>query len=229
LALTTEGCIQLCGGGLDKAQLVDPIAALNIVTTWIFPLAIVLGLPFESLHRAKFRKTGAALLNWLGSPQTSLTATIFNFRQIREAHRRSRSRSGDGQQQTWNDVYYVISCLNQFDLSEMDHKKFIETLVYGLFRPVIKGGAKDKTLLTRDLMSGIAHQLRMLRRRGVVPTMASLGTFLVAFIISVFLTFDQSDSATVEPMVLGLLFSWLPILVAFAIVDRNPVSSERSA
>lgn len=202
-----------------------------MVATWIFPLAIAFSLPYESLHRSKFKRTAAAVLNWLGSPQTALTATIFNTLQIREAHRRSRDRNND---KTWNDLYYVISCLNQFDIppSSEANNDFIQVLVYGLFCPVIAAVDYEDTKLTRNLLSVIANQLRMLRRRAVMPTLASLGTFLVAFIFSIVLSFTQvGDNAAVDPLVLvlGLLYGWLPVLVIFTIVDRNPVSSERSA
>jgi hypothetical protein len=197
-----------------------------MVATWIFPLAIVLSLPYESLHRFKFRGTAVAVLNWLGSPQTALTATIFNFRQIREAYRRSKEQDRDP---IWNDVYYVITCLNQFKIPD-DDRTFFQTLVYGLCCPAIANRDDEDAELTRDLLSAMAHQLRMLRRRAVMPTLASLGTFLAAFIFSVVLSFAQvGENTKVDPLVLGLLYSWLPILVIFTIVDRNPVSSQRSA
>ncbi len=90
--------------------------------------------------------------------------------------------------------------------------------------------ASEEVILTREILSELAYQLRMLRRRGVIPTMASLGTFIAAFVISIVLSFaDAGQYATVEPLGLGLLFGWLPVLVIFAIVDRNPVSAGRSS
>ena len=227
LLLTLSGCLNLCSGGNNDAQLPEPVSALSMVATWIFPLAIVLSLPYESLHRFKIRRTAAAVLNWLGSPQTALTATIFNFRQIREAYRKSKEQNRDT---IWIDIYYVITCLNQFEILDERDTKFFQTLVYGLCCPAIADSGEEDANLTRDLLSAMAHQLRMLRRRAVMPTMASLGTFLIAFIFSVVLSFAQvGEDTRVDPLVLGLLYSWLPILVIFAIVDRNPVSSQRSA
>ena len=70
----------------------------------------------------------------------------------------------------------------------------------------------------------------MHRRRGVVPTLANLAVFLLAYIFSIVLAFsDLSESTTVFVLDLALLFSWLPVLVVFAIVDRNPVSSTHQA
>jgi len=110
----------------------------------------------------------------------------------------------------------------------------MRTLIYGLYRTVSSDNEdstdSEEVAMIRELLSELAFQLRMLRRRAVIPTMASLATFLAAFVFSVVLSFaDVGDNATVAPLVLGLLFGWLPVLVIFAIVDRNPVSSLRSA
>jgi hypothetical protein len=228
----STGCLQICANNIDTAQLREPSFALNMVTTWIFPLAIVLSLPYESLHRFKFRRTATAVVNWLGSPQTALGATIFNFRQIRNAHRRSREHINQ-LPKSWNDAYYVLSCLNQFDIpldvEGLIPSYFLEALVYGLFCPVLEDGCEESTQLTTLLLTAIAHQLRMFRRRAVMPTMASLGAFLIAFVFSVVLSFaDVGDHTKVDLLVLGLLFTWLPVLVMFTIVDRNPVSSDRT-
>uniref|UniRef100_A0A0D2XL35 Uncharacterized protein n=1 Tax=Fusarium oxysporum (strain Fo5176) TaxID=660025 RepID=A0A0D2XL35_FUSOF len=85
LAVTYEGCEAICG---NPVATYDAPEALSLAANWIFPLAILLNLPYESLHERKISKTLVAVLNWLGSPQTALTATIFNFRQLRESHRR---------------------------------------------------------------------------------------------------------------------------------------------
>jgi hypothetical protein len=206
-----------------------------MVANWIFPLAIVLSLPYESLKKRRVQKTFIAVLNWLGSPQTALTATIFNFRLIREANRLS-STSVDNSQ-TWTNLYYVVSSMNQFRIKQKDNDReiFFQTLLYALFHPIVSeplgpDNSGEAVIMTKDLLSTVAHQLRMLRRRAVMPTMASLGTFLIAFVFSVVLSFAQvGDYTRVDPLVLGLLFSWLPVLVIFTIVDRNPVSSDRTA
>jgi hypothetical protein len=202
-------------------------------------MAILLNLPYESLHRNKVRKTLKAVTNWLGSPQSALTATLWNVRQIRWCHR--RSKEGDLNSDL-NDAYYMLSCLNQFELGVNLDKEFFRTLVYGLFRPSYSGlmprqsgleeerRLEEEVVLTKQLLSDIAFQLRMLRRRSVIPTLASLGTFLVAFIFSVVLAFGNiGDQTSFLALSVGLLVMWLPLLVIFTIVDRNPVSSERSA
>ncbi|KAM0435839.1 hypothetical protein ACHAPT_002730 [Fusarium lateritium] len=222
LALTYDGCLQICG---SRTDLVSTRSTLEMVTTWIFPLAIVFNLPYDSIHHHKFRRTIKAVLNWAGSPQTALTHTIWNVRQIRHCHRKAKS----GNTLT-KDAFYVLSCLGQFELP--NDPRFYTALVYGLFRPLPQPDAQydlDQHY-TAQLLSMMAFQLRMLRRRGVIPTLASLGTFITAFIFSIVLAFDEeAGNRTGSPLTLGLLYCWLPLLVIFTIIDRNPVSADRSA
>jgi len=204
-----------------------------MITTWIFPLAILFNLPYESLHKKKLRGTIAAVSNWLGSPQTAMTATLFNFDQIRACHREASAAKCD-------DTYYVLSCFNQFELPLSEdgtelHHDFVAVLIYGLFRPLRDGprNSQEENLdieLTSQLLALLASQLRLLRRRGVVPMMLSLLTFLAAAVISIVLAFGElGDGIDVTSLTLGLLYSWVPILVICTIVDRNPVSSERTS
>jgi hypothetical protein len=233
LADVRPGCVELCG---DKTQMNTPESALNMAATWIFPLSILFCLPYESLHTKKWRETMSAVSSWLGSPQTALAATIFNFDQIRICHRQAKRLRRNGA----DDAYYVLSCFNQFQLPKTDggtqgEDPFLETLVYGLFRPLRVGDEIDLPInrdieYTRQLLAALALQLRMLRRRGVIPTLLSLGSFLLAFIFSIVLAFAEVGKAVnVTPLTLGLLYTWLPLLVICSIIDRNPVSSERTA
>jgi hypothetical protein len=191
--------------------------------------------------------------NWLGSPQTALTATIFNFRQIGECQRRvvaavrsgregrvaGKSRRGSGtiHSSTTCDVYFILSCMNQFEMPFTPElrRRFLEVLVYGLFRPLTAESAEEDdgeadAVLLRELAATMAFQLRMLRRRGVIPTLGSLATFLIAFVFSVVLAFDDlGDRTTAHSLGIGLLFGWLPLLIISSIIDRNPVSADRSA
>lgn len=185
-----------------------------------------------------------AVLNWLGSPQMSLTATIFNFRQFREAHRRVLREVNGGTAHLHSAAYFVLCSLNQFDGLRLVAQsqtaqggaparptRALGVLVYGLFRPMSGEQQDDDDVqLTEQLLLALAFELRMLRRRGVIPMLANLGTFLVAFIFSVVLAFAELDNGnTPFPLAFGLLVTWVPLLVVFTIVDRNPVSSERTA
>lgn len=221
------GCLAICG---DHTELRSPRSALEIAATWIFPLSIILNLPYDSFHQRKVRKTFATVLNWIGSPQTALSHTIFNVRQIRQCHRIAKTRSYG----IWNDAFYVLSCLGQFEtpINEAEAAIFYRALTYGLFRPLSPqdGPTSRDQIYAIELLSSIAFQLRMLRRRGVIPTLSSLAVFLIAFIFSIVIAFGEiAESRTGSPLTLGLLFSWLPLLVIFTVIDRNPVSADRTA
>lgn len=51
----------------------------------------------------------------------------------------------------------------------------------------------------------------------------------MAYIFSVVLLFAEvGGESSVDSLILGLLYGWLPILVVFATVDRNHVSANRA-
>jgi hypothetical protein len=209
---------------------------MTIAATWIFPLALLLSLPFESGILA----TLAAISNWLGSPQTSLTATLWNVVQINRCHNVGRSRNAVDDVQIWTDMHYVLSCFNQYSLptrpsGDFD-PDFLRALVYGLLRPVSKVTDANEqrevkeVALTKELLSELAFQLRLQRRRGVLPNFMSLAVFIASFAFSVAQAFtDAGSNYPVLTLTSALLYSWLPMLVIFIIVDRNPNSCERSA
>lgn len=127
---------------------------------------------------------------------------------------------------------HVLTCFSQYEITDISNEH-LTTLFYGLFRTTDThhqtiDGLNDG-LLTRQLLSQLAFQLRILRRRTVIPTLANPATFLVAFVFSVVLSLAElGESSSVDPLILGLLFSWLPVSVIFATVDRNPVSADRA-
>ncbi|KAK0643191.1 hypothetical protein B0T16DRAFT_391758 [Cercophora newfieldiana] len=245
VALTLEGCQELCN---DPIAWYDTPMSIALVSSWIFPLNILLSLPYESLHEGKFHRTIIAVLNWLGSPQTALTATVFNFRQFRQAHRRVFRDINTHRYHLRCAAYFILCSLNQFHIDHLtlngrDERPspMMDTLIYGLFRPLANNPAPDVEI-TDQLLVQLAFQLRMLRRRGVIPMLANLAMFLVAFVFSIVLAFkdlggDEDDgedgrgnsTATPFSLAFGLLLTWLPLLVVFTIVDRNPVSSERTS
>jgi len=231
---------------------------LGIVANWIIPiLALLAALPYDSLHRrndgahwyqGRVMRTIGALLNWIGSPQTALTATLFNIHQIRKCFHATEA-SGEGiagctdLQPLKKDAYYVLCCIGQFKLLEVD-KEFLKVLTYGLFMPICDvtvgeggdaGGIADKAVQRRakewtsELLQVMAFQLRMLRRRGVYPTFISVFLFFIAYAISIALAFaDVGERTTTHSLAFGILISWLPLFVLFALLDRNPVSADRS-
>ena len=231
------------------------------MSNWILPIvALLAALPYDSLHgrgpdtkeswyRGRIFRTLGALCNWLGSPQTALTATLFNIHQMRACLRATRPSgrniAGNGDLERLKmDAYYVLSCLGQFQLNEDPSVPFLEILVYGLFRPFIGIGGEarftpdcpevedrveDAETMTTELLREMAFHLRMLRRRGVYPAIINILVFFIAFAISLVLALgDVGEATTGHVLTLGALFSWLPLLVLFTILDRNPVSADRS-
>ncbi|KAK3684191.1 hypothetical protein B0T22DRAFT_271380 [Podospora appendiculata] len=209
--------------------------------------------PTSKWHQGRVLQTTKTLLNWLGSPPTALTATLHNIHQMRQCKRFVFFKGGTHEMasnaHTKRNAYYVLSCVNQFELPPAPdgaHAALVENLVYGLFRPMEdtrlppprrrqEGTEEDKrrkraALLTRELLEALAFQLRMYRRRGVYLAGINIFIFLGAFAISVGLAFasDLGAWTTAHSLALGLLVSWLPILVMFTILDRNPVSAVRN-
>jgi len=195
-------------------------------------------------------RTIGALINWIGSPQTALTATLFNIHQIRKCFHATVASgegiSGDTEKQpAKKNAYYILSCIGQFKLQDVD-PKFLEILTYGLFRPLcdvtvgedgsttgILCEANDRKAKaeqwTSELLRSMAFQLRMLRRRGVYPTFLSVLLFFIAYAISIALAFaDVGERTTTHSLAFGILISWLPLFVLFSLLDRNPVSADRS-
>lgn len=128
----------------------------------------------------------------------------------------------------------MLTCVNQYEDLKLEEngtsQPMLDLLVYGLFRPMSDDGSED-VQLTRQLTLSLAFALRMLRRRGVIPMLANLAVFLVAFVFSLVLTFHDlggGDGSFSFSLAFGLLMTWLPLLVVFSIVDRNPVSSARA-
>ncbi|KAK5655566.1 hypothetical protein OQA88_5497 [Cercophora sp. LCS_1] len=217
--------VELC----NNLELNPLETALNLVTNWIFPLAILFSLPYDSLHgKGKFRGTFGAVSNWLGSPQTAMTATIFNFWQILNCHDKADRGVPE-------DAYYTLSCFNQLILpTETGNSSQLNSEFETLFRP-LRDGEDNNEYRNRDieytqhLLALLAARLRELRRRTVVPMMLSLGIFLGAAIISIYLAFGEAGAGIdATSLTLGLLFTWLPMIVICTIIDRNPVSSGRT-
>ena len=225
---------------------------LSIIANWILPiLALLAALPYdslhgrigtESLHQSRVLKTLGTLNNWIGSPQTAMTTTLFNIHQMRKCLRETVA-FGTGVvsgtetfQHEKNDAYYVLSCVGQFRLPELEEREFLQALTYGLFRPMVAldqpelvTGEAAAQRWTKELLQEMAFQLKMLRRRGVYPAFLSIFLFCVAYAVSVVLAFaNVGERTTAHAMAFGILVSWLPLLVLFAIIDRNPVSADRS-
>lgn len=223
----------ICGNNI---ALNEPQSAMTIAATWIFPLAILLSLPYDSGIRA----TLAAISNWFGSPQTSLTATLFNIVQMNRCYKTRKSANEGGDIQTRINVYYVLSCFNQYRLPPGPNNDlnpvFLSALAYGLLRPICEVPdkmdklEKIKVEYTKELVATLAYQLRSQRRKGVLQTFTSLAIFITSFVFSVAQAFaDGGNNYPVLTLTSALLYAWLPMQVIFMVIDRNPNSSKRSA
>ena len=77
------GCDALCDTTIDFYWKTNPLLTLGIVANWVIPIiALLAALPYDSLHEHRIGRTLSTLASWLGSPQTALTATIFNIYQL---------------------------------------------------------------------------------------------------------------------------------------------------
>lgn len=83
--------------------------------------------------------------------------------------------------------------------------------------------------MTASLLQSIAFQMRTLRRKGVSASFEGIFLFYIAFAVSVVLAFaDIGERTTAHSLVFGMLISWFPLLLLFAILDRNPIFAGRS-
>ncbi|KAK3374322.1 hypothetical protein B0T24DRAFT_577272 [Lasiosphaeria ovina] len=255
------GCERICKGG---AQLNPPQTAISIVATWartphptitnnttntanrppeqVFPLTVLLSLPFESSHGGHFwravRNTLASTSVWLGSPPTALASALFELHQVGQCSRRARQASNRGvSAQLQRDAYFVLMCANQFHMPPARAEALLRALFYGLARPLsarpdvtVPGAEREQRemALAARLLGEMAAQLRALQAGNVKRTLVSLGTFVAAFVFASVLAFgDFGESTTIFILSLGLLFCWLPMLVALTCVIPNRVSPGR--
>lgn len=147
------------------------------------------------------------------------------------------------QTQARKNAYYVVSCMSQYKLQHIRNPEFLNLLIYGLITPFnvrrvdpehnetpLEREKREKAQQwTTELLQAMASQLRVLRSLGVYPTFLSILLFCIAYAISVFMAFGNiGDRTTTHSLAVGILISWLPNLLLFAIIDRNPISAERS-
>ena len=245
LTLTQQGCKDWCGSG---SQINGIIEAFQIVTTWVLPsLALFNQLPFESLSNKK-KNNLKALFNWVGSPAATLSTTLWNIRMIQKCRVLSDTFTDVRLDSESTDSLYILSCINQYeyprrsardsryqtngttDWARADRRRDV-ALLRGVLFPYVgsTGLSNDLREQLVNLNQHLAFQLRLQRRRGVWPLAFNLVWFLLAFIFSIVVAFDESlgDNSTAHSLALGLLLTWLPVVVVATIVDRNPISATR--
>lgn len=124
------------------------------------------------------------------------------------------------------DSFYILTTMNQYQIEpSISSKKEAE----GLLRIVLFSKdlrlLKGKSLLQKR--SKLAQQLRASRKRGVVPVYISTMWFIFSLALSIQTAFgDIGHNTTAHDLALGMLLSWLPVLILCSIIDRNPVTAD---
>lgn len=124
------------------------------------------------------------------------------------------------------DSMYILTNMNQYTMKSVSSTKEAE----GLLRIVLF--SKDLQLVGTEMSLArvrheLARSLRNGRRKGVVPVFISTAWFLFSLAISIQSAFGHLGSnSTAHDLALGLLLSWLPVLILACIVDRNPVAAD---
>ncbi|PUU81424.1 hypothetical protein B9Z19DRAFT_971741, partial [Tuber borchii] len=201
--------------------------ASDTITTWVLPLVgLVLQAPFESNN---FLQTMFVVFRWVGSPIVSMMCIFWNMKVTRKCAIIVDMSVGGDWYPPWlsrisfvelRDSFYLLSVINQYELNihTQLEERHIET--------IIRVGLFDRNPEIQRMRAKVATSIRRERRRGTVQVLVSLAWFLVAMGISINKAFgDLGENATAHNLALGLLMSWLPVLMAATIVDRNPMDA----
>lgn len=232
LVITEQACIDYCGW---DPQFHDVVAAFQVLTTWVLPVLGLMGqLPYESLSRKKWRRNAEAFVNWIGAPGAALTTTLWNILTIGECQALPSLWRGNNDS-IIKDALYILSCINQYEYPRHApghpkpfYRRRDQALLRGILFPYTQSVAIDRSQrqTLQDMAKLLAFHLRLQRRRGVYPIYIGVLWFGVAFGLSIALAFaDLGDNSTAHSLALGLLVSWVPIIVFASVVDRNPTSA----
>ncbi|CUS13983.1 unnamed protein product, partial [Tuber aestivum] len=222
LLLTFAACEKHCGSG---STLHPWETTADTVTTWVLPLVgLVLQAPFESNN---FRGTMLLVFRWLGSPIVSMMYIFWNIRVTRKCAIMADMSVGMGDHPRppsgfsgLRDSLYLLSVVNQYQLNIWPGLRE-QDMEY-----ILRVGLFDTGPEFQEMRGRVATNIRRERRRGTVQALVSLGWFLVALGISINKAFgDLGEDSSASNLALGLLVCWLPVLVAAAIVDRNPMDA----
>ncbi|KAL9094894.1 MAG: hypothetical protein Q9165_002843 [Trypethelium subeluteriae] len=245
--ITYRGCQEVCGQGIEFFPW-ETIS--STMTTWILPtIGVLLQAPFES---NAFRRTFLAITRWVGSPIASFSYTLWNisvsgkcamigmsielFPQLFEIvgnrglvdmaiRYEDRIPDPDSDFASIRDSFYLLATMNQFKMREdASRRKEAEGLLrIVLFSKDLRLSKPDEKL--KEIRRRYAEDLRAGRRRGVVPVFISTLWFLFSLVISIQTAFGSiGENSTAHDLALGLLLSWLPVMILCSIIDRNPVA-----
>ncbi|OCL04333.1 hypothetical protein AOQ84DRAFT_324574, partial [Glonium stellatum] len=228
--ITYQGCLDLCGAGIDYYPWAT---SSSTITTWLLPIVgMLLQAPFES---NAFWRTMLAICRWVGSPMASLSYILWNIKVSGKCalmvdmavpyEDAVPDRGSDFA--SIRDSFYILMTMNQFTMNpQASVRKESEGLLrIALFSKDLR--LHNTTSSLKATRQKLAQELREGRKRGVVPVFISTMWFLFALAISIQSAFGLLGSnATAHDLALGFLLAWLPVLILGSIVDRNPVAAE---
>lgn len=168
--ISREGCVHLCGSGIDYYPWDD---ASSTITTWVLPVVgTLLQAPFES---NAFKRTIWAITRWVGSPIAAISYILWNIKVSAKAalivdmavkFDQTPDRKTDFG--SMRDSMYLLLAMTQYTMKSTAIEKEAEGLLrIVLFSKDLELTDTDKTL--RQMRRILARELREMRRRGVVP------------------------------------------------------------
>jgi hypothetical protein len=122
------GCRKACG---NTPRYNDILTAFGILTTWILPaIALISNLPFENGPEEEGNETSIVsrhprrliprtyffepLVNWMGSPQTTMASTLNNIHLLNASTKAVMSKDSEVKL-LYRDVYTVLCGINQYE------------------------------------------------------------------------------------------------------------------
>lgn len=230
IVLTRAGCEHFCSIYPQYNNVID---AFQILTTWVLPaIALMSQLPYESLS-VRWRKNLAAFGNWVGAPAAAMTTTFWNIVLIHECSVKFGLFRLPETREEIRDALFILSCVNQYEYPRREQVgrdlRRDSALLKGILYPYFKDGISERQRRTlANFNQHLAFQLRLQRRKGVYPIFISIGWFGMAFAFSIVISFAAlGDNTTAHSLALGLLLSWVPVMLFATVIDRNPTSATR--
>ncbi len=228
--LSVDGCKALCGKGSNYH---DWQTSASTITTWVLPMVgLLLQAPFES--NAK-KRTFLAIIRWLGSPIASLSYILWNVRVTAKSSLivdmcvpYHEFPDADSDFAEIRDSFGILSFMNQYSFDPTCDTGAGEKLIrVALFSNEMKMTDGGPSLAQRRRT--LADSLRSARRKGVVPLYITLMWFVFALAISLADAFGPRNigsNTLAHDLAMGLLMSWVPVIILSGIVDRNPSAVE---
>lgn len=230
LTLTEKGCEQWCG---NAPQLSSTVGAFEILTTWVLPVITLLSsLPYDSSPHPGFGNFGA-FVAWIGTPAATLSTTLWNIRMMDKCQQIGRTG-----EQIERDTLFILSCINQYEFprNNANNNLFLRrniALLRGTLFPYLAEDVIDTAKRQRltNITQHLALRLKLMGKKGVYPMAFGIFWFFLSLSFSIVITFDTelASNTAAHSLALGLLLSFLPLLVFSAYLDRTPVSSARCA